>query len=206
MSPIKEIFMSSIVLKPAHRYLRLLPILFLFLPLLLNAETLIDIITEEDLTKHRVTLYREEEYFPLGGLMNPDGEIYNPEALQGRYVLLNLGASWCPFCGKEKPALDRLNRENPIENLAVLAVFLGEETGTVKKYLEENNYTFPAAVDVKNVLRAAYALRLPTSYILDKTGRILARINGNKEWDSAETRGMVGKIINRERGAVSKEE
>jgi thiol-disulfide isomerase/thioredoxin len=100
-------------------------------------------VTEEDLARYRVTLYAEAEYFPLDELTTIDGEPYNPETLQGSYALLNLGASWCPFCGKEKPTLERLKDNNTIK---VLAIFLGEETGVVREHLQSNNYSFNAVI------------------------------------------------------------
>jgi hypothetical protein len=51
---------------------------------------------------------------------------------------------------------------------------------TVKEYTEKNGYTFLAVADVKNTLRETWSPRLPTSYLFDTEGRILARINGNK--------------------------
>jgi thiol-disulfide isomerase/thioredoxin len=152
-------------------------------------------ITPAELETLRVTIFTEPEYFPLTGLTTLAGIPYNPAGLKGSYVLLNLGASWCPFCGKEKPTINVLNGKNTIEGLAILTIFLGEEVATVKEYLDNNNYTFPAAVDVKNVLREKYSPRLPTSYILDKEGKILARVNGNKEWDSAEMQGVLRYVI-----------
>ena len=35
-------------------------------------------------------------------------------------------------------------------------------------------------------MREKYAPRLPTSYVVDGGGKIVARINGDKEWDSEE--------------------
>jgi thiol-disulfide isomerase/thioredoxin len=161
----------------------------------LDAEPVADDVTAEELEKYRVTLYTETEYFPLGGLVTTDGEPYDSGVLRGGYVLLNLGASWCPFCGKEKPGIENLHREKPIENLTILTIFLGEEAVTVKEYLEANNYSFPAAVDEQNSLREQYAPRLPTSYVLDATGKILARINGSKEWDGEEVQQILRHMI-----------
>lgn len=143
-------------------------------------------ISPEELEAFSVTLYTEKAQLPLDDLVTLDAEPYARGELQGSYVLVNLWASWCPFCRKEKASMERLYEEEDHIPLAVLTVSLGEEIDTVKEYMDENQYSFPVVVDRENKLREAYAPRVPTSYVLDPEGNIVARINGNKEWDSTE--------------------
>jgi thiol-disulfide isomerase/thioredoxin len=145
-------------------------------------------VTEGELEAFGVTVYGTAEAFPLDGLVTPEGGPFVFSRLNSRHVLLNLGATWCPYCGKEKPAIERFDGEKMMGDLVIVPVFVNEEAGTVKEYMEENGYHFPAAVDRSNALRERYAPRLPTSYLVDGRGRILARINGNKEWDTGEAR------------------
>jgi peroxiredoxin len=152
----------------------------------------------EELESFRVTLYSEQEQIPLEGLETLDGATFDISVLRGKYVLLNLGASWCPYCGKEKASLQKLYTGYASEKLTVLAVFVGEQTKTAQKYMADNGYNFPAAADSANRLREAYAPRLPTSYVIDMEGNITARINGNKEWDSEQALRVLDYLINKQ--------
>jgi thiol-disulfide isomerase/thioredoxin len=142
---------------------------------------------QEELISFKATLYSGQEKMPLEGLLTLEGAAYDTNALKGRYALVNLGASWCPYCGREKASLQRLYKGYTNEKFTVLSVFVGgEDTETAQRYMAENGYNFPAAVAPADQLYEAHAPRLPTSYVIDMEGNILARINGSKEWDSAQ--------------------
>jgi thiol-disulfide isomerase/thioredoxin len=152
-------------------------------------------VSPEELAAFNVTLYAEPEAFPFDHISSLDGQRLDRSALAGKYLLVNLFATWCPYCEREKPSLQRLYRERAGERFTVLAVAVGERAETVTFYMKEHGYDFPAGVDVENKLRGEYAPRLPTSYILDGEGKILARIAGNKDWDGELARKVLGSLI-----------
>jgi thiol-disulfide isomerase/thioredoxin len=141
-------------------------------------------ISPEELSLFGATAYSEKEQLPLGGLVTLEGTPYDSSALSGKYALVNLGASWCPYCGREKPSLQRLHSMHAGERFAVLTVFVGEGAETARRYMEQNGYDFPAAADPEDSAGGAYAARVPTSYVIDPEGNIIVRISGSKEWDS----------------------
>lgn len=138
-------------------------------------------VTAAELEENRVTISNEIELFPYELIETQAGE-----ALSGKYVLVNLFATWCPYCGKEKPSLQRLHEKYGSERFTVLGISTGEEAETVLEYMREGGYTFPVGMNPDGSLREKYAPRLPTSYVVDGGGKIVARINGDKEWDSEE--------------------
>ena len=144
------------------------------------------VLSPEEITEFNITLYDEKTQLPLDALVTLDGSPYYSETLRGKYVLVNLWATWCPFCRAEKASVDRLYKMLKSETLTILTVSLGEEPETVRQYMDENQYGFPVAVDIENRLREAYSPRVPTSYGLDPEGNIVFRVNGGKEWDSEQ--------------------
>jgi thiol-disulfide isomerase/thioredoxin len=158
-------------------------------------------LNSKELSTSDVTVYSEKAQLPLEGLVTLEGSPYNSEALRGRYVLVNLWASWCPDCRREKPSIQRLYMELSSgrlfgnEELVLLTVSLGEEPDTVKSYMNENQYSFPVVLDRENKLRTAYAPRIPTSYILGPDGNIIARIIWEKEWDSEQALGTLRRMV-----------
>jgi thiol-disulfide isomerase/thioredoxin len=137
-------------------------------------------LTEAELEAFNIRVYTEVERFPLENLTTLDGAPFDPLSIGGRYALVNLWATWCSYCGAEKPYLQGLYERYKSETFTILAVSLGEERETVQDYMETNHYTMPGALDTENRLRAVYAPRLPRTYVVDPRGNIIARISGNK--------------------------
>ena len=89
-------------------------------------------VTAAELEENRVTISNEIELFPYELIETQAGE-----ALSGKYVLVNLFATWCPYCGKEKPSLQRLHEKYGSERFTVLGISTGEEAETVLEYMRE---------------------------------------------------------------------
>jgi peroxiredoxin len=90
---------------------------------------------------------------------------------KGKKVLLNFWATWCPYCVKEMPDLNKLYNENK-EDLVVIGIDVGEDIKTVNKFLKENNVDYPIVFDVNGRAALKYNahISLPISYIIDEEG------------------------------------
>ena len=109
-------------------------------------------------------------------------------ALRGRYVLLNFWATWCPPCVREMPSLERLARMLPGDRFGVLAVALDAEGGDkVRPFVARLGLTFPIALDPEGRVGDAYGARdLPTTFLIDPQGRVVAAGKGERTWDAPE--------------------
>jgi thiol-disulfide isomerase/thioredoxin len=143
-------------------------------------------ITEEELAAFRVTLYSPREQILLERLFTIDGTPYNSGVLRGNYAMVNFWTTWCPYCRQESPSVNRLNQNQAVEWFTILTISLGEKTETVTNYINGNGFDFPVVFNPENELRNIYAPRIPTTYIIDPEGYIVARINGSKEWDDEQ--------------------
>jgi hypothetical protein len=65
----------------------------------------------------------------------------------------------------------------------------------VEEFLKENAYSFPVYYDRESLLKEKYSPRVPTTYIIGNDGFPLARISGNKNWDSKESLEVLGKYL-----------
>ncbi len=107
---------------------------------------------------------------------------------RGQVVLLNFWATWCPPCRIEMPAIERLYGRFKDRGFVALAVSVdtaGEET--VASFATEQGLTFPIVLDAKMTVAARYGVRgLPSTFLLDRRGRIRASVVGPREWDSLD--------------------
>lgn len=108
---------------------------------------------------------------------------------QGKYVLVNLWATWCAPCVAELPALARLKAAVP--SIHVLAVDLTGKAQTPEKSLaflkEHKAQSLGAFVDTERMfMRGFIAAVMPTTILIDPKGNVVARAEGPAEWDSKE--------------------
>ncbi len=105
---------------------------------------------------------------------------------RGRFVLVNLWATWCGPCVREMPSLDRLQAQLG-DRLSVLAISEDRGAGhVVEPFLDKLGLRRLAVyLDPDSAAQQAFAIRgLPTSFLIDRDGRILASLEGAAEWDA----------------------
>jgi len=106
---------------------------------------------------------------------------------RGRVLFLNFWATWCPPCRGEMPSMERLHRLLGGRGLEIVAVDLQEPKDTVQKFVTDNSITFTVLLDTRGAVGGAWgAQSIPTTYLIDRKGRILARSVGGREWDSSD--------------------
>ena len=129
---------------------------------------------------------------------NRNGAAKQVEDWEGKVVVLNFWATWCPPCRKEMPSLDRLEGAMGDDGFEVLA--LSMDRASVGKI--EN---FFMSIDVENLeiyrepsLRIgteAGVLGMPITLVLDRKGREIARLQGEAEWDGPNAQAILKQII-----------
>lgn len=127
---------------------------------------------------------------PAPGLTLPslEGGTMSMEKLRGRVVLVNFWAVWCPPCRKEMPSMARLATKLGDRPFTILGVNVGESPDEIRAFLKQVPVNFPIVLDAEgNNLKPWQVFAFPTSYIVDKRGRLRLGLFGSIEWDEAET-------------------
>ena len=108
---------------------------------------------------------------------------------RGRYVLLNVWATWCVPCREEMPALARLQQKlgGPEFEVVALSVDSGGADAVKRFFTELAVDTLKVYVDRSLQANAALSLvGIPTTVLIDPRGREVGRVVGPADWDSAE--------------------
>jgi len=121
-----------------------------------------------------------EAQAPAFQLTTLDGTTVTSDQLRGKVVLLNFWASWCPPCRFEMPGFQSVYDENKGKDFVVLGVSMdaGSADG-VKRYLTENHISYPVAMATGDIVESYGGVNLlPTSFLIDKQGRIRNQVQG----------------------------
>ncbi|MEM9097041.1 MAG: TlpA disulfide reductase family protein [Pseudomonadota bacterium] len=118
--------------------------------------------------------------------------------LRGKVVVMNFWATWCAPCRAEMPSIDRLAGEMNGEDVYVMAVSTdrGSRDKIDRFFGEVEIQHLGVYRDQKSELaREAGAFGLPMTIILGRDGREVARLLGEAEWDSAEAKAIIRRIV-----------
>jgi len=115
---------------------------------------------------------------------------------KGKIVFLNFWTTWCPTCRIEMPSMEKLHQKLENKDFAMVTINLQESASQVKGFFQEFKLSFTALLDTTGEVGASFGIRaIPTTYILDKTGRIIGQVNGPRAWDSKEAIALFENLI-----------
>ncbi len=122
-------------------------------------------------------------------LKDLEGRLNDLAELRGKVVLINFWATWCPPCRREMPSMERLKQTLKGESFVALAVDVGEDADTIGAFTSQldTEPTFPILLDTRGRSMQAWKVAgLPTTFLVDKEGQIVASAIGGRKFDHPE--------------------
>ena len=116
-----------------------------------------------------------------------NGSTFSSSQLQGKVVLINFWATWCPPCRAEMPSLERLYQQMKDDNRIVF-LFVNEDDdfNKAKAFVSDNHYTFPIAMSASAIPAEMFNGTLPTTVVLDKEGKVVMKHEGIGGYDNTK--------------------
>lgn len=126
---------------------------------------------------------------------------------EGRVVLVNIWATWCPPCVREMPALDRLEADFGGKDFHVIPISIDEEGASVVVPFFKNHGLTSLPIYLDPQQRAVHfnseeeredtlpIYGLPISFFVDRDGKLLGYLAGAVDWDSEEPREFISNLI-----------
>lgn len=114
------------------------------------------------------------------------GEAVTLDRFAGRIIVLNLWAPWCASCEHELPSLDRLAGQMGAVAVVPVSVDAHHGLAGAERFLQQRALANLAAYHDPDgrVMGLLGARRLPTSFVIDRRGRIAAVVEGAVDWTS----------------------
>ena len=103
-----------------------------------------------------------------------DGRVLPATALEGRVVVVETWASWCPFCARQNPHFQELYAAHAGRGLEFLTFSIDRDPAKARAYMAEHRYTFPAAMATARTEKWFGPRHgLPEVHVVDRAGRIV---------------------------------
>lgn len=117
---------------------------------------------------------------PAFQLTTLDGTAVSSDSLRGQVVLVNFWATWCPPCRVEMPGFQNVYDRKRAAGFTIVGVST-DATGRagVARFLADRGITYPVAMATGAVVRDFGGTGLlPTSFLIDRHGRIRHEVRG----------------------------
>jgi thiol-disulfide isomerase/thioredoxin len=129
---------------------------------------------------------------PAFDLPGPDGTTHSLAAMQGKPVIVNFWATWCPPCRAEMPSMQRAWEQLKDDDVLLIAINVGESKADIDAFLAEVPVSFPLPMDETMGVSQAWPMKgLPTTFVVDPEGRLVYRAQGEREWDDPKLLDLV---------------
>jgi peroxiredoxin len=121
------------------------------------------------------------EKAPDFSLADINGETVSLSQFSGKVVILDFFASWCPPCKQEIPGFIELEKTYGDKGFAMIGVAV-ERAGEAKEFAGKTGINYPVLVDDGKTSEIYGPIRsIPTTFIIDKSGKIVKMYIGSRE-------------------------
>jgi peroxiredoxin len=167
----------------------LLLLLFLYFPVEGGEENLY--------SKIKISLIKGDKKVPDFSLNDISGKKVAVKEFKGKMILLNFWATWCGPCKEEMPSLEALHRQFKGKNFVLLTVSVDYEgIKPVQEFINKYQYTFPVLLDPTCETLDLFDVKgVPTTFLIDKKGKMIGKATGPRDWKSPETLSLINLLI-----------
>jgi thiol-disulfide isomerase/thioredoxin len=144
----------------------------------------------------------EGQAFPSFMLNYVLGENAGKPAFQGKVLVLNVWATWCPPCRKEMPSLQRLSQTLDPKRFAVIGLSTDQDALLATEFLAQGGVTFSNFFDPNGKMSKQLGLKVyPETFLIAPDGTLARRVTGLQDWSSPEMLVLLEDIYRTKRGS-----
>ncbi len=123
-------------------------------------------------------------------LQTPQGDTLSLERFKDKVLFINMWATWCAPCVAEMRSIAAL-RDSLVDTDIEFLLVSPEEPHLVKLFVRRLDYELPFYVEYERLPDAFDIEALPTTYIVDRSGKILIKHRGATNWNTGVARSVL---------------
>lgn len=111
----------------------------------------------------------------LDGIFLLNSRQLKGEELEGKVLMVNFWATWCPPCVKEFPAMQQIWETYDRDDFEIVAINVAEKPNEIERFFKRSNieYEFLIGLDLKMSALGAWQVKgLPTTFLVDRERKI----------------------------------
>lgn len=135
---------------------------------------------------------------PVGGTLRDarlygfGGDVIQLSSLRGKPLIINVWASWCSPCRAEMGSLERLYQRYGETHFNLIGISTDDDSNAAFDFLIKTGVTFGNYADYRLIMENMLgADTIPLTLLIDANGKVLKKVRGFRQWDSAETLKMI---------------
>ena len=118
-------------------------------------------------------------------LKSTDGKTVSLADYEGKFVVIHIATTWCPYCNAEAPYLEEIYKEYHDKNVEVLIIDVKESKALVQERIKNRfQLSFPVLLDTEGLVAASFApadvlpelardeIMLASNMLIDPEGKI----------------------------------
>ena len=112
----------------------------------------------------------------LSGLTSFSGQTITAEQLAGKYLIIQIWASWCPYCHKQNLNLQKLAPQLSSDKAVIVALSVDRDEFSAKNYAEEHAWSFLTAMMTPEWSATLGKRRgIPELYVVNPQGKVVQK-------------------------------
>ncbi|MEH6535495.1 MAG: TlpA disulfide reductase family protein [Psychroserpens sp.] len=128
-------------------------------------------------------------------LRDTSGNDFDFHTAEGKVIVINFWATWCPPCIAEMPSLEELYQKYKTNDEVVFLFVSNEDTEVLYEFMAHKNYSFEVYQSLTDYPTEFNVSSIPRTFIISKKGEIVIDKSGAANWSSERVTNTIDELL-----------
>lgn len=128
-------------------------------------------------------------------LKDLSGANFDFRTAEGKVIVINFWATWCPPCIAEMPSLEALYQTYKTNDDVVFLLVSNEEVDVINTFMIKKDYTFKVYQSLTEYPKDFNVSSIPRTFVISKTGEIVIDTSGAADWNSERVTNTIDELL-----------